>query len=265
MSMRYPIGTHGPLQKVALTLTSPLRWRSKTCPWIFDKEGGTRFQLAQDEHAKVGLLTQRLAEVLPTDPVASDNAFDRLISAIRARRLGYVSDWVQLAHWQLSDWDSWLRSLSTNASSALDRAPDTVVWRPHSRQLAWGTARSVAAFILIVFPIGVGATLLLANRGQVPIESPVLHSSPAPVVLTHRAQLTPLTTAPSASRGSPSRDILTPGAAEKMQNSAVAPPVAVAESSSARAFRGREPTANPRRRHSFRDYQALRLRMLREL
>ena len=276
MSKRYTYEPLGLLQKSSLTLTSPLRWRSKTCPWIFDREGGTRFQLAQDEHAKVSLLTKRLTTVLPApDPVASDTAFDYVMSAIRARRLGYVSDWVRFASWQPSEWDSWIRSLTTNAASTLERAPATVDWRPHSRQPGWRMAHSVAIFIFIVFAVSVGTALGLTHRTQVNLDSQVAHSTtPTPIasdMLTHRAQPERPAAAPSASHASPPADLRTPGAPDKKQESAVTPSVTVerqtegSDAPDALAGQRKRAAAKPRPQNLPRNYQALRLQMLRAM
>ncbi len=98
MSARFKYEVLGALKKVALTLTSPLNWRKKAGPWIFDNVTGVRLQLSDDEDA---VLRQHAAPTVngSAAPQRSelDPAFDRLVLAIMERRRGYGFDWQRLA------------------------------------------------------------------------------------------------------------------------------------------------------------------------
>src|SRR5262245_48142217 len=49
MGTRFRFEPHSTLQKLTTSIRHPSRWREKTAAWVFDKEGGTRFQLTRDE------------------------------------------------------------------------------------------------------------------------------------------------------------------------------------------------------------------------
>ncbi len=97
MSARFKYEELGALQKAALTLTSPLNWRAKAGPWIFDNVTGVRLQLSGDEDA---VLRQHAAPTVngsaPPKQSPLDPAFDRLVLAIMEKRRGYGFDWHRL-------------------------------------------------------------------------------------------------------------------------------------------------------------------------
>jgi hypothetical protein len=58
MGNRFRFEPQSTLQKLAIGIRHPSRWREKTATWVFDREGGTRFQLARDEDELVRRLAQ---------------------------------------------------------------------------------------------------------------------------------------------------------------------------------------------------------------
>lgn len=106
MISRYEYRPPGLLAKVALIFRSPHRWRSSLRAWVFDKEDGMLFQLAEDEAAALAPLVSRMGNgSIPLEVAA---AFDLAARAIVARRLGYGFEWVHLARRTEADWDTWL-------------------------------------------------------------------------------------------------------------------------------------------------------------
>jgi hypothetical protein len=106
MRSRFEFEAPGLLQKAALTIKAPHRWRSEVRPWVFDKKSGVRFQLAKDEHLALKPLTSRIRNGSTSLAVAV--AFDEAADAIMNRRRGYCSEWNRLAQRTPPDWDRWL-------------------------------------------------------------------------------------------------------------------------------------------------------------
>ena len=96
MSTRFRYEPKTPLQKVALRLKHPRKWRAKITPCVFDKETGHRFQLACDEEEVIQKLNVRMpgSKEWPA-PLAT---LDDVAEAIRLRRLGYVFDWTRISN-----------------------------------------------------------------------------------------------------------------------------------------------------------------------
>jgi hypothetical protein len=94
------------LKKAALTFKAPHRWRSRVRPWVFDKESGVRFQLAEDENVALAPLTSRLRNGSTSLPVTV--AFNEAAAAIMDRRRGYCFEWERLAKRTPAEWDSWV-------------------------------------------------------------------------------------------------------------------------------------------------------------
>jgi len=86
MSARYQYEALSTFQKAAIRITSPLSWPTKAGPWIFDRQGGIRLQLAADEDAVLGRLRDH-----------SDATFDHAAQAVMDKRRGYVFSWDQIA------------------------------------------------------------------------------------------------------------------------------------------------------------------------
>jgi hypothetical protein len=106
MRSRFEFEAPGLLQKAALTIKAPHRWRSEVRPWVFDKKSGVRFQLAKDEQAALKPVTSRMRNGSTSLPVTV--AFDQVADAIMNRRRGYCSEWTRLAQRTPADWDRWL-------------------------------------------------------------------------------------------------------------------------------------------------------------
>ncbi len=83
------------LQKVAMRLKHPRKWRAKITPCVFDNETGHRFQLACDEEEVIRKLNVRMpgSKEWPA-PLAT---LEEIAEAIRLRRLGYVFDWTRIS------------------------------------------------------------------------------------------------------------------------------------------------------------------------
>jgi hypothetical protein len=96
MSTRFRYEPKTPLQKVALRLKHPLKWRAKIAPCVFDIESGHRFQLACDEDEVIRKLNVSMpgSKEWPA-PLAT---LDDVAEAIRLRRLGYVFDWTRISN-----------------------------------------------------------------------------------------------------------------------------------------------------------------------
>ena len=96
MSSRFRYEPKTPLQKVALRLKHPRKWRAKITPCIFDSESGHRFQLACDEEEVIQKLNVRMpgSNEWPA-PLAT---LDDVAEAIRLRRLGYVFAWTRISN-----------------------------------------------------------------------------------------------------------------------------------------------------------------------
>ena len=94
------------LQKTALTLKAPHRWRSSVRPWVFDKKSGVRFQLAEDEETALRPVTRRMKNGDTTLPAVV--AFDQVAEAMMERRRGYCFEWNRLARRTPAEWESWL-------------------------------------------------------------------------------------------------------------------------------------------------------------
>lgn len=95
MSNRFRYEPKSTLQKVALRLKYPRRWRAKITPCVFDNETGTRIQLACDEEEVIRKLNVRMpgCKEWPA-PLAT---LDDVAEAISLRRLGYVFDWTRIS------------------------------------------------------------------------------------------------------------------------------------------------------------------------
>ena len=95
MSNRFRYEPKTVLQKAALRLKHPWRWRAKITPCVFDNESGHRFQLACDEDEVIRKLNVRMpgCKEWPA-PLAT---LDDVAEAIRLRRLGYVFDWTRIS------------------------------------------------------------------------------------------------------------------------------------------------------------------------
>ena len=95
MSNRFRYEPKTVLQKVALRLRHPRKWRAKITPCVFDNQTGTRVQLACDEEEVIRKLNVRVAgdKEWPA-PLAT---LDDVANAIRLRRLGYVFDWARIS------------------------------------------------------------------------------------------------------------------------------------------------------------------------
>ena len=94
------------LQKAALTIKAPHRWRSNVRPWVFDKKSGVRFQLAEDEETALHPVTRRMKN--GSQPLPVTVAFDQVASAIMSRRCGYGFEWNRFARRTPAEWESWL-------------------------------------------------------------------------------------------------------------------------------------------------------------
>jgi hypothetical protein len=95
MSIRFRYEPKTPLQKLALRVKHPRKWRAKATPCVFDNETGSRFQLACDEEEVIQKLNVRMpgSKEWPA-PLAT---LDAVAEAIRLRRLGYVFDWTRIS------------------------------------------------------------------------------------------------------------------------------------------------------------------------
>jgi hypothetical protein len=92
MGTRFRFEPHSTLQKLTTSIRHPSRWREKTAAWVFDKEGGTRFQLTRDEDELVRELSLSLRE----NPKL-EATLDEVADAILWRRRGYVFKWDAVA------------------------------------------------------------------------------------------------------------------------------------------------------------------------
>ena len=64
------------------------------------------FRLANDEEAVIKNLAACMSMKAPSPGMEA--AFDYVGRVIARRRLGYASEWRQLASWTEQDWDRWL-------------------------------------------------------------------------------------------------------------------------------------------------------------
>ena len=106
MRSRFEYQAPSLLDKAALAVKAPHRWRSGVRPWVFDKKSGVRFQLTSEEQAALQPLTLRMRNGSTPFPVAI--AFDHAANAIMDRRRGYCFEWDRLARQTPADWDTWL-------------------------------------------------------------------------------------------------------------------------------------------------------------
>jgi len=106
MRSRFEYEAPGLLKKTLLTITAPHRWRSCVRPWVFDKQGGVRFQLAKDELVALQPLTSRLRN--GSTPPQVSIAFDQAADAILNRRRGYCFEWNRLAKQTAAEWNDHL-------------------------------------------------------------------------------------------------------------------------------------------------------------
>ena len=105
MSLRWEYEARGFTEKARLSI-SPLHWRSRARPCIFDKKSGVRLQLTEEEEAALKPLICRMSNGSTPSEVAI--AFDLMADALYNRRLGYGFEWGRLANRTLSEWDAWL-------------------------------------------------------------------------------------------------------------------------------------------------------------
>ena len=84
------------VEKLALRLKHPRRWRSKITPSVFDNESGARVQLACDEEAVIRRLNVRIPGQEQEWPL-SPTTLDDVANAILLRRLGYVFEWARIS------------------------------------------------------------------------------------------------------------------------------------------------------------------------
>jgi hypothetical protein len=95
MSSRFRYEPKTALQKVAMRLKHPRKWRAKITSCVFDSESGHRFQLACDEEDVIRKLHVRLPG--SKEWPASLATLDDVANAIMLRRLGYVFDWTRIS------------------------------------------------------------------------------------------------------------------------------------------------------------------------
>lgn len=111
MSSRFSYEQQSALQKLATRFKHPIRWREMVTPWVFDKDGGTRFQLARDEDALVRQLNVRISNNKPTPQLEA--ALDDVADAILRRRRGYCFAWDAVTRLDASEWDARLSADAT--------------------------------------------------------------------------------------------------------------------------------------------------------
>ncbi len=93
MSSRFRYEPKTTLEKVALLLKHPRKWRAKITPCVFDNESGHRFQLACDEDEVIRKLNVLGRKEWPAQLATLDDVAE----AIRLRRLGYVFSWTRIS------------------------------------------------------------------------------------------------------------------------------------------------------------------------
>jgi hypothetical protein len=106
MRSRFEYEVPGLLEKAAIAIKAPHRWRSRVRPWVFDKKTGVRFQLARDELPTLEPLTARIRN--GSTPFEVAVAFDQVVEAILDRRRGYCFEWNRFAKRTPAEWDRWL-------------------------------------------------------------------------------------------------------------------------------------------------------------
>ncbi len=95
MSIRFRYEPQSTLQKVAMRLKHPRKWRTKITPCVFDNETGVRLKLACDEEEVIRRLNVRMPgdKEWPLSPTTLDD----VAKAIMLRRLGYVFEWTRIS------------------------------------------------------------------------------------------------------------------------------------------------------------------------
>jgi hypothetical protein len=103
MGTRFHYEPQSTLQKFAARCKHPLGWREKVTPWVFDKDGGTRFQLTPEEEALVRELSLRLSGTQPIPRLEA--ALDEVANAVLRRRRGYIFE-EAVARLDAREWDA---------------------------------------------------------------------------------------------------------------------------------------------------------------